>query len=190
MVGGVNFIPANVNFNAENLQIISVASAEVKMYVGVSEDYANQIENQEVAKLRAKDKAIKKAVEQAGIYLKSYTKTVNAVLTDEEISAVASSSYQLVGDVKYERTINQISDETTVIVWKATVNVNVDDSEVKNWIRLDDKQKSTIVEQNNNIKIASAENEKQVEDLRKRTVNAKTDAEKSQLKTEFDKVDK
>ena len=189
LVGGVNFVPAVVNFGAENRQIISVASAEVKMYVGVSEDYANQIENQEVAKLRAKDKAVKKAVEQAGIYLKSYTKTVNAVLTDDEISVIASNTYEIVGDVKYERTINQISDETAVIVWKATVNVNVDDSEVKNWISRESQQKSEILNINKQQKISSAKNETEIEDLRKRAANAKTDAEKSQLKTEFDKID-
>ena len=184
IVGGLAFSP-NIYYSP----IFTTAQAEIKMYVGTGEDYPSQIESQEIAKLRAKDKAVKKAVEQAGVILKSYARTINANLTDNEITAIASNTYELIGEPTYERVIQQVTDETTVIVWKATVNVNVDDSEIKNWLKLGTDSKDKILEQNKQIQISSAENDKQVENLRQRAKNITNDTEREQIKNEFDKVD-
>ena len=169
--------------------IASIAQAKVQMYQGVGDDYASEIESQEIAKLRARDKAIRAAVEKAGVYLKSYSRTINAVLTDDEINAIASNSYKVIGEVNYSKTINQLSDTAIVILWRATVNVDVDDSEIQNWVKRDSENKSTIVTQTNEARKAAEENNKQVEDLRKRAENIKTDQDKSKLKNEFNKVD-
>ena len=80
LVGGVNFVPATVNFDAENLQIISVVHAEMQTYEGkdvamfdFGEDDAEIIETvKNVAKMRA----IQAARDKAGVYLKSYSRTV------------------------------------------------------------------------------------------------------------------
>ena len=48
-------------------------------------------ESQKVAKMRAKDDALRMAAEQAGVYVESYTKTVNSTLTEDEIFTLAST---------------------------------------------------------------------------------------------------
>ena len=81
----------------------AVVGATVKLYSATGEDYANEIESQDIAKLRARDKAIKNATKQAGVYLKTYSRSINSELTDDEISAITSNAYELVGEPKYSR---------------------------------------------------------------------------------------
>ena len=125
-----SMVAGSLTFTPEiyNLTPISIAQAKVQLYNGIGEDYASEIESQEIAKLRAKAKAIRVATEKAGVYLKNYSHSINSVLQDDEITAIAVNSYKIVGDVHYDKTVNQLSDNVTVIVWKATVNVNVDDA--------------------------------------------------------------
>ena len=90
-----------------------VEQAEIKNYTGVGEDYV-QFETQEDAKLRAKRIAIEDAKKHAGIGIKTYSRTVNSELVDDEISTITSNSYKIVGDVKYEQIqalINRATEE-------------------------------------------------------------------------------
>ena len=125
-----SMVAGSLTFTPEiyNLTPISIAQAKVQLYNGIGEDYASEIESQEIAKLRAKAKAIRVATEKAGVYLKNYSRSINSVLQDDEITAIVVNSYKIAGDVNYDKTVNQLSDNVTVIVWKATVNVNVDDA--------------------------------------------------------------
>ena len=169
--------------------IMSVAHAKVKTYIGVGEDYASQYESQEVAKLRAQRNAIQQAIEQAGIYLKSYSRTINAELTDDDISVITNTNYEVIGKPQYENIVQQVTDKSTVIVWKATIKVNVDDSEIQKWIELKEEDKSEIVAQNKKIQKSYAENDKQVKELREQAKNAKTEVEINKVKASFAKID-
>jgi len=185
IVGTLTFAP--VIYGVENF---SAVYAEVKLYTAMGVDYGNEIESQEIVKLRARDKAIKNAVKQAGVYLKTYSRSVNSELTDDEITAITSNTYELVGEPKYNRVIKQVSDQITLIVWEVTVDVNVDDSEITKWVKRDDKDKSTIISQTREAQKVSEENDRKVEDLRKRANNITDEAERAQLKSEFEQVDK
>ena len=169
---------------------VTIVGAKIQMYTATAEDYANEIESQDIAKLRARDKAIKKATKQAGVYLKSYSRSVNNELTDDEITAITSNAWQLVGEPKYSRTVKQVSDETTIIVWKATVEINVDDSEIQSWIKREDNDKSTIISQTREAQKASEENERQIEDLREKYNRATSQAEKDNLRKQMTNADR
>lgn len=168
----------------------AIVGAKIQMYTATGEDYANEIESQDIAKLRARDKAIKKATKQAGVYLKSYSRYVNSELTDDEVTAITSNAWQLVGEPKYSRTVKQISDETTIIVWTATVEVNVDDSELQNWIKRDAKEKSTIINQTRKAQEVSDENERIIEDLREKYNRATSQAEKDNIRKQMNDADR
>ena len=183
-VGSLVFTP-QIYF--DKFPLVSIAQAEVKTYNGVGDDFANQIENQDVAKLRARDKAIRAAIEKAGVYLRSYSRSINAILTDDEIVAITSNSYKVIGEVKYENTIHQLSDTATAILWKATVNVTVDDSEVQSWFSRDDSDKTNIIASTKQRIKVSEENDRKIIDIRQR---AETEQDKTKLKREFEQVDK
>lgn len=172
--------------NFYQLPTFQIVQAEIKMYSGTGEDYPSQIENLEVSRLRAVDKAVKSAVEKAGVALSAYSRAKNFNLTENEITAITSNTYQIVGEPKCEKIVHQITDVSAVVIWRVTVNVNVDDAEILKWMRLDTKENAKIVNQTQeNIK-AAAENETKVEDLRKRLAN---ETDKDKLKAEFEQAD-
>ena len=168
----------------------AIVGAKIQMYTATGEDYANEVESQDIAKLRARDKAIKKATKQAGVYLKSYSRSVNSELTDDEVTAITSNAWQLVGEPKFTREIINHSGDTQIIVWKATVEVNVDDSEIQSWIKRDDKDKSTIITQTREAQKASEENDRKIEDLREKYNRATSQAEKDSLRKQMNDADR
>ena len=172
------------------LLFAAVVGAKIQMYTATAEDYANEVESQEISKQRALDKAIKKATKQAGIYLQKYSRSVNSELTEDEITAITSNSWQLVSEPKYSKTIKQLTEETTIIVWTATVEVNVDDAELQNWIKRDDKDKSTIISQTREAQKASEENDRKVENLREQYNRATSQAEKDKIRKQMKDADR
>ena len=168
----------------------SLVGATVKMYTATGEGYAWEDEPQEIAKLRARDKAIKKATREAGVYLKTYSRSVNNELTDDEVLAITSNSWQLVGEPKYTRKIINHSGDTQIIVWTATVEVNVDDAELQSWLKRDDKDKSTIITQTREAQKSSEENERTVEDLRERYNRATSQAERDKIRQQMNQADR
>ena len=155
-----------------NLFFASTADAEIKIYTATADDTADKLEAQEVVKLRALDKAIKLAAEQAEVDFKN---NFGGELSDEEISAIISNSYEL-GEVNYTQ---------AKLAWQAAVEIKIDDAEVKNWIRRDDREKFIFLNQNRETKKLSEINDDKVEKLRKRAENMKKQ-DKKFFKSEFE----
>ena len=163
-----------------------VAQAEIKTYTGVGEDYANQFETQEDAKLRAKRIAIEDAKKHAGVGIKTYSRSINSELVDDEISTITSNSYKIVGDVKYEKILKPLTDRITVIVWRATVDVDVDDSEVKAWARRTADEKKALINRNRAAEEAFNAAIQTAEDLNKRAAEPLTEIEEFDLRHEVE----
>ena len=172
------------------LPFISVASAEVKMYTGVGEGITSDIESPDMAKLRARANAMKNAQEQAGIYLKHYSRTINANLIDDEISAITNNIVEEIGETQYEIETVRISDEITVIHYRATVKVNIDTEGISNYLKRNSEEKRNIVIQNTELQKSIDENNKEVEDIRQQAIKADTESKKSNVKEKFEKADK
>ena len=192
LAGGVNFVPSVVNFNAENLQIISVAQAEVQNVTAsdtaifdFGEDDAqivNTVKN--VAKMRA----IQAVKEKAGIFVKSQTKTVNCVLTDDDISAYTSNNITIL-DVQYKKVPVQAQDvkgnDTGKIafMYEATVTAKVDTSGLTAYIQRDYEERQKIVQQNN----SSQENISKISNDFDNLRNSSEDV--NQVRYKFNQVD-
>ena len=168
----------------------TVVGAKIQMYTASGEGYCYESESQDIAKQRAVDKAVKKATKQAGVYLKTYSRSVNSELTDDEVTAITSNAWQLIGEPKFTREIINHSGDTQIIVWTATVEVNVDDSEIQSWIKRDDQNKSTIITQTNEALKASEENYKKIEDLREKYNRATSKTEKNTIRKNMNDTDR
>ena len=155
-----NFFRRNVftAFVVLGVLFAAVVGATVKLYTVSAEDYPSEVESQDISKQRALEKAVKKAKKEAGVVLLAYSKSINSELTDDEVIAITSNSYKIVGEPKFIREIVNHSDETSIIVWKVNVDVQVDDSEIQSWIKRNDKEKSTIISQTRSANEASDEN--------------------------------
>ena len=68
---------------AGTVATMPLASAEVREYQGVGEYVMSDFETPDVAKQRAKARAEQNAMEQAGVYVESYTKVINARVTHD-----------------------------------------------------------------------------------------------------------
>ncbi|MBD3878909.1 MAG: tetratricopeptide repeat protein [Quinella sp. 1Q5] len=172
-----------------NLFCLPVADAEFKTYTAMGVDYGNELESQDIVKLRARDKAIKNAVKQAGVYLKTYSRSVNNELTEDEITAITSNTYEIVGEVRYNQVAKQVTDQIILVMWEATVDVKVDDGEIRNWRKRDLNERSKLITQTRETNEAASENERNVEDLRKRASTITDEAGRAKLKSEFEQVD-
>lgn len=145
-----------------NLISCAAAEAEVKVYTATAEDLTSAFESEEVGKLRATDRAIQLAANQAAADFKSFG------LSDDEIFAIITGGYEL-GTVN----CNQVG-----TAWQATVEIKIDDAEVKNFLRRGDREKFTLMNQAREVEKIYAANDKRIENLRKRAT------EKPKLKSE------
>lgn len=153
---------------AGSLLLMSTTQAAVKIFDGVAEYIMSDFESPEIAKLRARERAIKNATRQAGVYLKTFSRSINFELSDDEITAITSNSYKIVGEPKYTRTLKQISDESAFIVWRATVEVEIDEAAIQSWIKRDDKDKVAITQQNKDLQKTIDDQYKQISELKQR----------------------
>ena len=71
-----------------------------------------------------------------------------------------SSITNIVGEVRYERKTATV-DGLPVVIWTATLEANVDTDGLVDYIKRDDKDKVTIVRQNNSLQDAIAKNDAQ-----------------------------
>ena len=125
-----------------SLSFLPVAHAEVMIYDGTGEYIMSDFETPDIAKQRAKARAEQHAVEQAGVYVKSYTRTVNNTLVEDEIIAIANTIIKIV-DVQY--TINPISDGGGSFKIVAKIRVTVDSNRIDEWLKREQKENRELV---------------------------------------------
>ena len=139
----------------------------------------------------AKMRAIQAAREKAGVYLKSYSRTVNGVLTDDDISAVTNNISEIL-DVKYEKDYFNAVDAKgnsygqPGILYQAIVTVRIDNAGINEYLQKDTQEKAKIIQQNKNLQASFVEAEGNFEDTRS-TAKTKSVAE---VKAELNKIDK
>ena len=160
LVGGFNFAPTLVNFDTENLQMISVAHAEIKDvtakdaaildFADESAEYTAKVQN--VAKMRA----IQRARERAGVYLKSFSRTVNGVLTADDISAYTSDKIEI-SDVKFQKLFYQVKDVNGNLtgkigfMYEATVTAKIDTTGLQEYIQKSLQEKQRLIDRDKNL---------------------------------------
>ena len=191
-VGAINFSPMILPEN--NLQIISVAYANVENVVASDTAMFDFGEDDEkiVATVKnvARMRAVQAAKEKAGVYVKSFVKTVNGILTDDDVSAYASSNIEIL-DVQYKKIPYQAHDikgnDTGKIgfMYEATVTAKIDTSDLSAYVERDAKEKSILIHQDKNSQQNIADISKTFDDLR----NNAGEKNSEQIKSEINKID-
>ena len=189
IIGTFAFYPT-VYFNST----IPVAYAEVKHYTGVGKYIISDFEDYEIAKQRAKYRAEQDAKDKAGVYLRNYSSTSNARLTEDDILTITNNIVSEIS-IDYQKKPFEAYDnngKTTGevgYICEATIKVNIDTDGIANYLQFDDKTKETLITQAKKVQKSAVENDKKVESLRERIKNAKTDSERAQIKAEYKQVD-
>ena len=195
LVGGLNFVPVILNSNSANLQMTSVAYAEIKDvtakdaaildFADESAEYTAKVQN--IAKMRA----IQRARERAGVYLKSFSRTVNGVLTANDISAYTSDKIE-VSDVKFQKLFYQVKDVNGNLtgkigfMYEATVTAKIDTTGLQEYIQKSLQEKQRLIDRDKNLQKNIEEVNKKYEDLRQNAKNKTPE----QIKSELEQINK
>ena len=155
-----------------NLIFSSAADAEVKVYTATAEDLTSAFESEEVGKLRATDRATFLAANMAAADFKSFG------LRDEEIAAIIVNGSE----------VTALNCNKVGTAWQATVELKIDDAEVKNFLRRDDRERFTLISQTREVEKIYAANDKRAANLRERAEIISKREEKKFFKAEFEYV--
>ena len=161
-------------FVAANLFIVSPVNAEVQTYEGTDEYIMNEAENLAVAKERAKEKALRNAREKAGVYIHSFSRTIDLELVEDEIISIVSGVLRVI-EVHFDTTPLPEANGFTI---RATVKANIDTADLEKWLYKDAEELSKIVEQDKELKRQEEVQEQKIEQLKQEYVRAETPEQK------------
>ncbi|MBO4779952.1 MAG: hypothetical protein J5497_04875, partial [Selenomonadaceae bacterium] len=168
----------------------AIVGAAVQIFDGKGEWHTSDAETQSIAMARAAQRAQIDAQKKAGIYLQTFSRSVNAQLTDDEISAVTNNIIEIVGEVQYDKKIIPLSDTQTTILYTATLKAKIDPEGIYDYIKRDDKDKVTIVQQNNDLQDAIQKNEELAKSLTEQYNRATSQAEKDRIRQQMKQADR
>ena len=149
--------------------------AAVETYEGVDEYYVlGAVENINVARERARERAIRDAREKAGVYIHTVSRVVNMKLVEDEIISVASGVLRVI-DTTYE--IIKLTDLDGYII-RATVKADIDTGDLDKFLEKDAEELANIVANDKVIRQQEEEQEQRIEELKQEYVQAETPEQK------------
>lgn len=165
---------------AGSLFLMPTTHAEVKTYTDVGEYYMSDFETFEVAQQRAKQRAEQAVCEQAGVYVKSYSRMKNFNLEEDVIETLTSGILKIL-DTQFHR--EHFDNNTTLI--RVTVKVQIDDSDIMRWLNKSESEREELIKQNAELRRVNAEQEKQIEELKRQLKAATSQSDKEKISAQF-----
>lgn len=152
-----------------------VASAAVETYEGVDEYYVlGAVENINVARERARERAIRDAREKAGVYIHTVSRVVNMKLVEDEIISVASGVLRVI-DTTYE--VIKLTDMDGYII-RAVVKADIDTGDLDRFLEKDAEELANIVANDKVIRQQEQQQEQRIEELKQEYIQAETPEQK------------
>lgn len=170
-----------------SLIVAATVIAAVETYEGVDEYYVlGAVENINVARERARERALRDAREKAGVYIHTMTRVVNMNMVEDEIVTVASGVLRVL-ETSYE--IIQLTDMDGYLI-RATVKADIDTGDVEKFLQKDADEMSRIVANEKVIRLQEAEQEQKIETLKQEYIKAETTEEKEIIAQQIVEEDK
>lgn len=163
---------------------ISAANAEVQSYIGEGEYIMSDFETPEVAKQRAKNRAVQSAQEQAGVYVESFSHMKNFNLLEDEVFTI-SSGIMKIFDVQYNQ--NFLSGDKGIII-RVTLRAEIDSDEMEKWLNKSIEERRKINSQLENLREENFRQEQIIADLKSQLDAGKIS--KEQVAQDFQEQDK
>ena len=163
-------------------------TAHAEIYVGEGSYVMSEGENLGVAKERAKSDAMRSACEQAGVYVKSYTRVKNLALEEDVIETMTANILKLV-EAPHFHPLETVDNLEGVLI-RCTVKAQIDDSDITRWLDKDEQERSTLVSQMEALRRANEEQARQIAALKRQLAQSTTDEERERITNEFANEDK
>ncbi|MBE8949948.1 MAG: tetratricopeptide repeat protein [Quinella sp. 3Q1] len=167
----------------------AIVGAAVKIFDGYGECEMGEFTTMPKVKERALERAKLDAQKQAGIYWKAESRSIASELVDDAISAVTNNIIEI-SDVKYETITQKITERTTAVVVVAKLKASIDPEGFYEFIKRDEKEKVTIIQQNDSLQDAIAKNDKEFEDLKEQYKRATSQADKDRIIKQMEQVNR
>lgn len=145
------------------------------------DDESLQLIAMERALQDAQHNARQKVIEQ----LKNHSAAMKAMITETEINAVAQNVLEIVGEVHYDKKKVSFGAKNPIVLYTAKVKTKIDLNAVAEFIKRDDRDKATIVEQNEQLQDVIAKNKEHAKALVEQYKRATTQAEKDRIREEM-----
>ena len=167
-----------------------IVSAAIQTFEGKGEWHTNDDDSPQMAMARAQQRAKIDAQKKAGIYLKTFSRSVNATLTDDDISAVTNNIIEIAGNVHFDKQIIKLSNQQTTVLYTATLKARIDPDGIYAYINRNEKEKITIIQQNNSLQDAIQKNNELAASLTEQYNRATSQAEKNRIRKQMDDADR
>ena len=168
-----------------SLLFMPTTQAEIQTYTGNGEYYMSDFETFDVAQKRAKQRAEQNACEQAGVFVKSVSRSVNSKIVEDEIIAMTSGILKVV-DVQFKR--ENFDNNTTLI--RVTIYANIDSDDVLKWLNKSETERAELIKQIDDLRRANAAQEKQIDELKRQLATATAQRDKDEIAQQFAAEDK
>lgn len=158
-----------------SLLVITTVYAAIETYEGVDEYYVlGAVEDLNVARERARERALRNAREKAGVYIHTLSRVVDMNLVEDEIVTIASGVIRVI-DTVYE--IKKLPDAEGYVI-KAKVKADIDTGDVEKFLKKDEEEFSMIVANDKVIRMQETEQENKIATLKQEYLKADTLAAK------------
>ena len=170
LVGGIIFLSAIFSVGKVFAEIENVTASGRAIFNFGEDDEKIVSTVKNVAKLRAEQAA----KEKAGVYVKSQTKVVNGILTEDDISAYTSNNITIL-NTTYKKLPVQAHDvkgnDTGEIafMYEATVTAKIDTAGLSEYVKRDDKE--NIIQQNKTSQENISQISREFDNLQKSSEN-------------------
>ena len=164
--------------------IAAVTHAEI--YTAEGTYVMSEGENLGVAKERAKADAMRYACEQAGVYVKTYSRMKNLKLEEDVIETMTANILKLVEEPHFYP-LKEVDNLEGVLI-RVTIKAQIDDSDITRWLNKDSQEKSNQVSENESLRKAYEEQKREIAELKRRLASNQQDRE--QIIQEFTAQDK
>ena len=166
----------------------AIVAAAVQIFDGKGQWHTSDAETESMAKARAQQRAQLDAQKKAGLAIKTFSRSINNELTDDEVSAVTANIIELVGDVHFDKQIIPLSDSQTTILYTATLKAKIDPDGVYDFVKRDDK--TTVVRQNTQLQDAVQKNDELAASLTEKYNRAASQAERDRIRKQMEQADR
>lgn len=169
------------------LLVFPTVNAKVDTYEGVDEYYVlGAVEDINVARERARERALRDAREKAGVYIHTISKVTNMNMLEDEIISVASGVLRVI-ETAYE--IIPLTDMEGYII-RAMVKADIDSSDIEKFLEKDAEEISAIATSEKVIRLQEEEQQQKIDTLKQEYLQAETLAEKEVIAKQIVDEDK
>lgn len=169
------------------LLIASPVKGAVETYEGTDEYYVlGAVENINVARERARERALRDAREKAGVYIHTVSRVVNMKMVEDEIVSVASGVLRVL-DTVYE--VTDLPNAAGFLI-RATVKAEIDTGDLERFLQKDAEEISKIAAADKVTRLQEEEQDKKIETLKQEYLKAETTEEKEVIAQQIAEEDK